>query len=678
MGKRPHKQHNSRGQANSSIRAPVAVAVVAILSVVIFYSGNQAETTPLDAASSAPAGKNTRHKLHPLRNKTYLKLHPEDRDLTHAVERGLLKQLLRLCRKGAIKPSQQIFGVPMLNSLGQYAQDPGATELFLCLIDAGLELNGKATEVTHIAHLPLLLQVIPLTHEEHVIRIIQALVANGADITSAYSLPLGSDSGMTALHGALQLRNVNFEITSEIRSMFKSQGRAETMSTERKKRSVRLQAILRRTLHRTLAEKIDWQKVRAAEESIEQQGKDGQDYRSYSQSDLQLIANVEVSILLQLLLESKQLPELQGAVLRGETVLQDFNGRTPLHHAARAGNALALQMLVEAFPTLLTVEDKSGSQPIALAANAGMVAAVALLEGLGAKRPPVLERTNVSDEGVGKDASGGWGTDVQEAHRLSRCDIDERVNITASEFYHQYLMPGRPVILRGAALDWPARDAWTKPGLLSRYGKLKVSTGATPYAASFGLPERHETLGDFIGRLDPERVSRDGKGNPHYAFTALKGGTGDEHTALMNDYNWRPPFLDHDADGRGWLLSPILHQFFVGGIGQGAAVHFHSNAWNVCVYGERRWFLFPPAIAFYASIPAKQWLENDLPALPTGARPLECMQRAGDVIFVPDMFGHGTYTVRESVGVAVEIAASDTLMKISTSKALDGGFFLGT
>jgi hypothetical protein len=35
------------------------------------------------------------------------------------------------------------------------------------------------------------------------------------------------------------------------------------------------------------------------------------------------------------------------------------------------------------------------------------------------------------------------------------------------------------------------------------------------------------------------------------------------------------------------------------------------------------------------------------------------MQRGGDVIFVPAMWGHATYTVQESVGVAVEFQGTD-------------------
>ena len=44
-----------------------------------------------------------------------------------------------------------------------------------------------------------------------------------------------------------------------------------------------------------------------------------------------------------------------------------------------------------------------------------------------------------------------------------------------------------------------------------------------------------------------------------------------------------------------------------------------------------------------------------LPALKGDARPLECSQRAGDVMFVPQNWGHGIYNTRQSVGIAVEL-----------------------
>jgi len=51
-------------------------------------------------------------------------------------------------------------------------------------------------------------------------------------------------------------------------------------------------------------------------------------------------------------------------------------------------------------------------------------------------------------------------------------------------------------------------------------------------------------------------------------------------------------------------------------------------------------------------MPMKEWLATEYTRL---EEPLECMQRAGDVNFVPYLNGNGTRNVQESIGEAVEI-----------------------
>ena len=60
-------------------------------------------------------------------------------------------------------------------------------------------------------------------------------------------------------------------------------------------------------------------------------------------------------------------------------------------------------------------------------------------------------------------------------------------------------------------------------------------------------------------------------------------------------------------------------------------------------------------MTIYSNMPMKQWIKEEYPKLPPNKRPLECMQHGGDIIFVPHLYGHGTYTVKDSVGVAVEL-----------------------
>ena len=116
-------------------------------------------------------------------------------------------------------------------------------------------------------------------------------------------------------------------------------------------------------------------------------------------------------------------------------------------------------------------------------------------------------------------------------------------------------------------------------------------------------------------------------------------------------------------------------RFSLGPSGAGAYCHDHTNAWNALIYGRKRWFLYPP-FGFYgpqvdraAAAPMTphhhrdthrddtramtdstrrrrrrpypqhmamgEWLRDVYPHLPT--RPLECVQEAGEVLFVPQV-----------------------------------------
>ena len=97
-------------------------------------------------------------------------------------------------------------------------------------------------------------------------------------------------------------------------------------------------------------------------------------------------------------------------------------------------------------------------------------------------------------------------------------------------------------------------------------------------------------------------------------------------------------------------------QFAVGGAGSGAPMHYHKAAVNTLVYGKKRWWLAPPRDAIYSSIPAAAWAEGGGPAraAAAGRTLLRCVQRPGDVLFLPDFWGHAVLNEEASVGVASE------------------------
>ena len=89
-------------------------------------------------------------------------------------------------------------------------------------------------------------------------------------------------------------------------------------------------------------------------------------------------------------------------------------------------------------------------------------------------------------------------------------------------------------------------------------------------------------------------------------------------------------------------------QFILGGPGSGSPWHFHQSAWNALLRGRKRWRLLPPDAPAMASNPI--WT-----AEAPNPREMRCIQRAGDVIYVPAGYAHSVTNTEAVVGLAVEL-----------------------
>ena len=94
-------------------------------------------------------------------------------------------------------------------------------------------------------------------------------------------------------------------------------------------------------------------------------------------------------------------------------------------------------------------------------------------------------------------------------------------------------------------------------------------------------------------------------------------------------------------------------------------MHYHSQAMNALVRGSKKWFLRHPSFAHYDRTPVKEWVrrsKDDAEHAVRGApedRPslIQCVQRAGDILFVPSGWGHAVLNLEEVAGFAVEESA---------------------
>ena len=93
-------------------------------------------------------------------------------------------------------------------------------------------------------------------------------------------------------------------------------------------------------------------------------------------------------------------------------------------------------------------------------------------------------------------------------------------------------------------------------------------------------------------------------------------------------------------------------------------MHPHDAAVNALVVGTKKWFLFPPTHQNWGpdafGMPVLQWVETVLPKLKEqGIGPIEHVQQAGEVLFVPQDWGHAVLNLCDVVGISSQLQVTD-------------------
>lgn len=248
---------------------------------------------------------------------------------------------------------------------------------------------------------------------------------------------------------------------------------------------------------------------------------------------------------------------------------------------------------------------------------------------------------------------GGWLPNsfaLPKALVTERCDLDVLAVPDIQSFVFDYLALQRPVLIRNATSVHSMKklyQLWQRSKFKQEFGALIFNEVEVPYAESFGYDTTRKTsVKEFMAKM--RRYNEDYAGmapdlipHPTYIFESLP-----PNSPLLSEFK-TPSVLDEEITH----ISPLKTQFYLGPPLSGAPVHFHRNAWNLLIYGQKRWFLYPPDRAFYSKEPVWEWWKETYQKSPDA---LECIQYPGDLVFVPDMWGHAVINLREGVGVASE------------------------
>ena len=264
------------------------------------------------------------------------------------------------------------------------------------------------------------------------------------------------------------------------------------------------------------------------------------------------------------------------------------------------------------------------------------------------------------DLGTSDVEGGGWrgqtdpapgigaaalGQTEAEGQNEGGCDIAvvAEADLTAAQFQEQFLWPELPVLVRGGSgAELPTlRASLSRQALEGAFGEMSVSVSEVPYHD--GVQPVTMKLGNFT------RQVAEGHAGRNYLFMSLRPG---RLRSLVERH--LPSFLQATVSSE-WLDGRSV-QFAVGPRGSGAPVHYHKAAVNTLVYGRKQWWISPPRDAAFSNVPAADYIAADGPASAerAGRVVLRCVQWPGDVLYLPDYWGHATVNLEPSVSVASE------------------------
>ncbi|MFS7946220.1 putative transcription factor & chromatin remodeling &Metalloenzymes JmjC family [Helianthus anomalus] len=198
----------------------------------------------------------------------------------------------------------------------------------------------------------------------------------------------------------------------------------------------------------------------------------------------------------------------------------------------------------------------------------------------------------------------------------------EEKGISVDEFVSGFETPNKLILLEGCLDKWPTLKKLDRDYLVEVCGDNRFAVGPAQM-----------TLTDYFVYSDQAQEER-----PLYLFD--------------------PKFANKRPDYR-WII--------IGPAGSGSSFHIDPNstlAWNAVVKGSKKWVLFPPDVVppgVYLSsngaevacpVSITEWFMNFYESTKTWKKkPIECVCKAGEVIFVPNGWWHLVINLEDSIAI---------------------------
>ncbi|KAK9079244.1 hypothetical protein SSX86_000914 [Deinandra increscens subsp. villosa] len=243
---------------------------------------------------------------------------------------------------------------------------------------------------------------------------------------------------------------------------------------------------------------------------------------------------------------------------------------------------------------------------------------------------------------------------------LERDNIVRRKGISVDEFVSNFEMPNKPVLLEGCLDNWPAMKKWDSDYLVKVCGDVRFSVGPIEMK-----------LSDFFTYANQAQEER-----PLYLFDPKFAN---KVPKLGQDYEV-PVYFNEDLFSVLGNERPDYRWIIIGPAGSGSSFHIDPNstsAWNAVVKGSKKWVLFPPDVVPPGVYPSSdgaevacpvsitEWFMNFYESTKTWKKkPVECVCKAGEVIFVPNGWWHLVINLEDSIAITQNFVSRRNLLNV--------------
>ncbi|KAH7666330.1 Clavaminate synthase-like protein [Dioscorea alata] len=239
-------------------------------------------------------------------------------------------------------------------------------------------------------------------------------------------------------------------------------------------------------------------------------------------------------------------------------------------------------------------------------------------------------------------------------------NIDRRRGISVDEFIARFEEPNRPVLLEGCIDAWPAMAKWAPDWLIRTCGDKRFAVGPVKM-----------TMERYFRYAAAAREER-----PLYLFDPRFAEKAPE---LGSDYEV-PTFFREDLFGVLGEQRPDYRWIIIGPAGSGSSFHVDPNstsAWNAVIKGSKKWVMFPPEVVppgvhpspdgaeVACPVSIMEWFMNFYSACRTWKkRPVECVCKAGEVVFVPNGWWHLVINLEDSIAITQNFVSRRNLLNV--------------